>query len=105
MPLRQEKRSRTITGLNMELSLLGSLWRISNSRMFDEKQRRLIRDSFKDLPLSVQLLLWERFIFQNSIQGVALKFRLSWDQADRLIEEGLRQLRMLYQKRERGIEA
>ncbi len=73
--------------------------------MFSKKQRKVIQESFWDLPQSMQLILWERFIFQNSIQGVALKFRLSWDQADQKIEEGLKQLRMLYQNRERGIKA
>ncbi len=73
--------------------------------MFSGKQRRLIRESFFDLPQSIQLLLWERFIFQNTIQGVALKFRLSWDQADQLIERGLRDLKMFYQKREGRLKA
>lgn len=74
-----------------------------NIRVFSRAQRKLARVAFARMPKHLQLVIWDRIVDAHSIQDVAEKYRLSWDQADHLIQEGLKILRKTYWKLERRI--
>jgi len=71
--------------------------------VFSGVQRKMARVAFDGLPEHLQLVIWDRVVDDHSIQDVAEKYGLSWDQADRLIQEGLKVLRETYWKFERRI--
>ncbi len=69
--------------------------------MYSKRQWKLIQDAYHLLPEKLQSVLWSRFVENQSIYEISKKFRVSWTEADKLIDAAIKNLKEIYESNER----
>ena len=70
--------------------------------MYSKRQWKMIQDAYHLMPEKMQSVLWSRFVENQSITEISKKFRVSWSQADDLIDSAIKTLKEIYNTHERN---